>query len=151
MFHFTSRVRFLLISLVILALFVIALPAAAQGAEPPAPPPVPSLVEFLKLLASGIIVGPAIAFLFERFKWFQNLSSDGRFWVVLALSVGLPMIGTVLLQFVPADVWAQLEPYWAALATGVMIWVGSQLAHRFEHERTDRLSLEPCSEPLPRD
>jgi hypothetical protein len=109
--------------------------AFAQGADPPAPTPVPSLVEFLKLLASGVIVGPAIAFLFERFKWFQNLSSDGRFWVVFALSIGLPMLGTVLLQFVPANVWATLEPFWAALATGVMIWVGSQLAHRFEQKR----------------
>ena len=144
--RFTIRFLIISVTLILVALLSAGI-ALAQGTDPPAPPQVPSLVEFLRLLASGIIVGPAIAFLFERFKWFQNLSSDGRFWVVLALSIGLPMLGTILLQFVPADVWVQLEPFWNALATGVLIWVGSQLAHRFEQKRADRLSLEP----LPRD
>jgi hypothetical protein len=127
---FTIRVLVTLATLLMVAILSVGI-ALAQGAEPPAPPQVPSLVEFLRLLASGVIVGPAIAFLFERFKWFQNLSSDGRFWVVFALSIGLPLLGATLLQFVPADVWTQLDPFWNALATGVLIWVGSQLAHRF--------------------
>ena len=133
---FRSKVRFLVIPVVLIIVAVLSAGIAmAQGTEPPAPPQLPTLVGFLQMLASGVIVGPAIAFLFERFKWFQNLSSDGRFWVVLALSLGLPMLGTVLLQFVPADVWVKLEPFWATLATGVMIWVGSQIAHRLEQAR----------------
>ena len=68
-------------------------------------------------------------FLFERFKWFQNLSSDAKWWVIFGLSLGLPLLAQVLLQFVPADVWAMLEPYWRALASGFLTWAGSQAAH----------------------
>jgi hypothetical protein len=126
-------IRFLIVFVTLISVVLLSAGIAlAQGADPPTPPQIPSLVEFLKLLASGVIVGPFIAFLFERFLWFQNLSSDGRFWVVLALSLGMPLLGTALLQFVPADVWVKLEPYWVAIATGAMIFVGSQLAHRFQ-------------------
>jgi MFS family permease len=144
MYRFNSRVFALRVLIVAVTLFVVATIGASialaaapagpglQGTEPPAPPQIPSLVEFLQMLASGIIVGPAIAFLFERFEWFQKLSGSARFWVILALSVGLPVLGTALLQLVPADIWAQLQPYWAALATGITIWIGTQVAHRFQ-------------------
>ena len=110
--------------------------ALAQGTEPPAvPPPVPALTDVLAMLASGIGVGAVIAFLFEKFQWFQDMAPNTKWWVVLGLSLGLPVLARVALQFVPPDIWAKVEPYWAALATGFLIWAGSQVTHKFDQSR----------------
>jgi hypothetical protein len=93
-------------------------------------PQAPSLVELLTRLAGGGCVGVIVAFLFEKIEWFQKLPPDVKWWAILGMSVGLPVLATALLQFVPADVWAQLAPYWKSLATGFLIWAGSQVAHR---------------------
>jgi hypothetical protein len=93
---------------------------------------IPGLVEVLGMLANGIGVGAVIAFLFEKMGWFQKLPTDVKWWLVLALCMSLPVASTALLQFVPAETWAVIEPYWHALATGFLIWAGSQAAHKFQ-------------------
>ena len=63
----------------------------------------------------------------------------------MALSLGLPVLAQLLLQFVPSNVWAALQPYWSALAAGFVGWAGSQAAYiglikpQQERERTDKL------------
>jgi len=91
---------------------------------------VPGLIEVVQLLAAGV-VGGVIAFLFERFKWFQNLTGEVRFWVIFGFSVGLPLLAQVALQFVPGDVWVVLEPYWRSIALGFMGFVATQIAHKW--------------------
>jgi len=91
---------------------------------------VPSLIEVVKMLASGVGVGAVLAFLFERFDFFQRLSSDARWWLIFGVSLGLPLVAEVGLQFVPVEVWGVLQPYWQALALGFVSWAGSQVAHR---------------------
>jgi len=98
---------------------------------------VPGLVEVLKLLAQGVGVGAVIAFLFEQFEFFQNLASKTKWWVIFGMSVGLPLVAEIALQFVPPDMWVLLEPYWRALAAGFLTWVGSQVAHLW-HKRNGR-------------
>ena len=87
------------------------------------------LVEVLKLLASGVGTGAVLAFLFDQFSFFQQLEARVKWWVVFGVSLGLPLLAQVLLQFVPVDVWATLEPYWRALAAGFLTWAGSQMVH----------------------
>jgi len=115
------------ILLVTMLLLVTAGPAAAQAAAEG--DQAPGLVETLKLLAQGIGVGAVTAFLFERFAWFQQMSESGRWWTIFGISMGLPILAQVALQFVPPDVWAQLEPYWTAIASGFLAWAGSQGVH----------------------
>lgn len=91
---------------------------------------VPGLVEILTMLAGGIGVGTVISFLFEKIGFFQGLSSQTKWWVIFGLSVGLPLLAELLLQFVPADAWAVLGPYWKALAGGFLTWAGSQVAYK---------------------
>ncbi len=93
---------------------------------------IPGLIDVLVLLANATAVGPVIAFLFERLPWFQNISSKARFWVIFGISLGLPLAAQLLLQFVPPEVWAVLEPYWRALAAGFVLWSASQVAHRLD-------------------
>lgn len=90
---------------------------------------VPALTAVVKLIAAGV-VGGIIAFLFERFKWFQSLTSDQRWWLILGLSVGLPLLAQFALQFVPAETWAMLEPYWHSMALGFTGWLASQVVHK---------------------
>ena len=96
---------------------------------PDAIPEVPSLATALGQLAGGVGLGFVLAFLFEPLPWFQALSAERKEQVVFAITVGLPLIATTLLQFVPAGVWAAIEPYWQALARGFLAWGGSQAAH----------------------
>ena len=94
---------------------------------------VPTLLEVVRMLASGagtVVFGAALAFLAEKFGWFQNMSANAKWALVLLLSVGTPVAATALLQFVPADVWAALEPYWYAIASGFAVWVSSQVTHK---------------------
>lgn len=90
---------------------------------------VPGIQEVLGLLASGVGAGFVLSFLAEKVGWFQALSSQKKNVLVLALSIGLPVLAQVLLQFVPAQVWAAIEPYWRALAAGFVGWAGSQAAY----------------------
>jgi hypothetical protein len=91
----------------------------------------PTLVEFLTQIATGGFAGVIIAFLLEKIPAFQNLDSELKRWIVLALFLVLPAGSVALLQFVPADVWAAIEPYWRAIALGFLGWVSSQVAHAF--------------------
>jgi len=88
------------------------------------------LVDVVRLLATGGGIGALLSFLLERVSWFQALSSSARYWIVLVVSVGLPVLATVALQFVPAGVWEALQPYWNALAAGFLVWLSSQAAHK---------------------
>ena len=91
---------------------------------------IPSLIEVVRLLATGVGAGAIVAFLMEKSSWFQKLSSQTRWWVILAICMVLPVLATVALQFVPAAMWETLTPYWNALAAGFMVWLGSQAAHK---------------------
>ena len=88
------------------------------------------------LAAGGAVLGGIISFLFERFKWFQSLSGNARFWVVGALSVGLPVGAMTLVINVPPDVWVILEPYWQAMFAGGTAWLGSQIVHKLVNGKT---------------
>ncbi len=91
---------------------------------------VPALQEVLAMLAAGVGVGAVVSFLLERFPPFQDISPAGRWWVVFGLSLGLPLAATAALQFIPPEAWALIEPWWEALATGFLVWAGSQAAHK---------------------
>lgn len=125
-------IRFLVILVILLLVAILSVGVAmAQGADPPVPPTVPALTDVLAMLASGIGVGAVIAFLFEKLTWFQGLSPSAKWWTILVLSVGLPVLATATLQFVPPDIWIKVEPYWRAVATGFLIWAGSQAFHLY--------------------
>ena len=127
---FTFRFLVILVTLISVAVLSAGV-AMAQGADPPAPPIVPALTDVLAMLASGVGVGAVIAFLFEKISWFQRLSPAARWWTILGLSIGLPVVATVALQFIPPSVWLVIEPYWRAVATGFLIWAGSQAFHLY--------------------
>lgn len=91
-----------------------------------------TLQQTLALLAQGAGTGAVLAFLLEKVPAFQNLSSNVKLYTTLAVSLALPLLATLALQYVPVEVWAQLEPYWQALALGFLTWAGSQAVHKLD-------------------
>ncbi len=96
---------------------------------------VPTLIDVLTMLASGAGVGAVLAFLFEHFTFFQQMSSQAKWWFIFGCSLGLPLLAQVALQMVPAETWTMLEPYWHAIAAGFLAWAGSQVAHKLINKR----------------
>jgi len=138
------KIRTLLVLIIVSLVFVIAADASAHPAQlptfdspilpgdPPAPGSVPSLMDVINGLAQAVGLGTILSFLFERFAWFQNLRGEQRWWVICGLSVGLPVLAQVAIQFVPAEVWALIEPYWQSLASGFLAFFASQVAHMLQ-------------------
>lgn len=115
---------------------VIASPPLQTFDSPIIPPTeAPPLTDVLAKLASGVGAGAVLSFLFTKFKWFQNLSADIKWWIVFGTSIGLPLLAQFALQFVPADVWVALEPYWQSIALGFLTWAGTQAAHLMTKRR----------------
>ena len=128
----------LFVVVTILVLVAIAtIPVSAAPAQQPlsqdAPIP-PGLLDTLSMLAKGIGTGAVIAFLLEKPGWFQGFSSEGKWWLIFVLSLFLPVIAQILIDFVPQDVWQTVEPYWTALASGFLIWAGSQVSHKVDKQ-----------------
>ena len=103
---------------------------------------IPNIFEVLSLLVSGVASGFVLSFLAEKTTLFQKLSSQAKTWVVLGISIGLPVIGQVLIQFVPPSFWEAVQPYWQALATGFVVWMGSQYAYtKLVRPESERVSI----------
>lgn len=88
-----------------------------------------SLVQVLTLLAQGVGVGATLSFLFEHIKWFQAQTPELKWWIVLGLSLLLPVLAQVAVSFIPDTFWEAIEPFWQALVAGFLIWAGSQGTH----------------------
>lgn len=91
--------------------------------------PVPALPDFLRLLASGggaVLIGTALSLLFEKVDWFKGLGGAEKGWVSFGASVGIPLLATALILYVPEEVWNQLAPFWMAGATALLGWLSNQ-------------------------
>lgn len=126
--------------ILVLALLMLLVGQAVVFAAPPGGPAdqTPTLVSTLTGMAvSAVGVGAVIAFLFEKFKWFQALSPNGRSGVIIGLAIGLPLIARLLTQFVPDYIWEAAEPYWQTIVAGFLVWTSSQAFHKIDTAATD--------------
>lgn len=74
----------------------------------------------LWLMAGG--AAPTIAFLFGKWQWFNALTSNGvKHALLIAAVVGIPLLAKVLLDLVPAPVWAVIQPYWSVAIGALLI------------------------------
>jgi len=114
--------------LVLVASAVVPRACLAQDGTPPADPG--DLVSVLEWIASGVGVGFLFSILAEKSAWYEALGKKQKFAILVAGSVGLPVLATALLLNVPANVWTILQPYWRAAISGIYALVGSQVYYR---------------------
>ncbi|MBA4420257.1 MAG: hypothetical protein C0391_03845 [Anaerolinea sp.] len=82
---------------------------------------------FLTLLGSPIFIGVIISVLLIRWAWFVNLQTKAKFWIVGAISLGLPIISRLLIIYLPGQVVVFVETWWPTLVGGMGIWMSSQV------------------------
>lgn len=125
-------------------------PSPSSTPDPDLPPPTPETADdsgvdgdgddgvgippfhtVLTMLSVGA-VGGVLAFLAEHWPWFQNLPSERRFYVVIGLCIGLPILAGAMLDFIPPAWWPIIERWWLRIAAGFLAFLASQVAHRFD-------------------
>ena len=89
-----------------------------------------SIISILGFLASGGAAGIVIQFLAQRSAWFQNLAARAKFFLVFGISVLVPVIAQLIIDFVPASTLATLQHYWPGVVTGLLFFIGSQVTHQ---------------------
>lgn len=96
---------------------------------------VDTLPQFLVWLAAGGAV-ILLSWFTERWSWFQvKLTPDQRFWFHLIGSSVIALIAVAIQQFVPAEVLAQLQPYFTAIIAVVTLFMTNQIAHKNDPTR----------------
>lgn len=98
------------------------------------------LKAFLGLLAGGTVISTVLSFMAERWAWFQRLSPRGRWWLVVAVCFGLPLVGwgggVGMGYITPPVVWqGWVESVFAELVIGGTAWISTQCGHASVNKR----------------
>lgn len=118
----------LFFSVVFAVLVVVALLSTTGGTQT-------GLQATLKLIVGGVLAGALVSSVYEKFAWFQKLTSDQRLRAISATVIGLPILSQVLLGVIPAEYWITLEAYWPIIVTIAVGWLGSQVWHAVVNKR----------------
>ncbi len=91
-----------------------------------------SLTEWLTWVFAGGGAAAFMSFVAERSKWFQSKTPAGRSYLTVIGSVVIAVAARAVLVYVPADVLAQIAPWFVVIAGTAAPWVFSQLAHKID-------------------
>lgn len=120
-------------TLVVTTLVGVAVPTLAAPNGAFSVQDVPPLVESLAWLATGagaVAAGLVIERLMERWTWFQQqLNAEQKWTVSAAISLVLSLGAKLALAYIPANVFAAVDPYWQIIGDAIAIWSASQAAH----------------------
>lgn len=88
------------------------------------------ITQFFVWLASASGATAFLSFVAERIPAFQKLTSAEKGYVMLGGSLAVSLAAFAVLTYTPADVLAQLAP-WFQVAYGVVVaWMANQFAHK---------------------
>ena len=93
----------------------------------------PDLLEtltWLSGLGSAVAGAALISLLAEYWLWFQKLPADAKLLFQVAASAAIALAAFLVVTFVPAEVLAQIAPYWRILFGAVVAALGNQLWHK---------------------
>jgi hypothetical protein len=105
-------------------------PPAPPGPEPPELEDPTDILVVLGWLAAGG-AGPAVAFFLATQAWFNKLKNDDlKVAIVMSCIVFIPLVAKVLIDLVPPEVWAVIQPYWSVGVGALLIgWPLSQVIY----------------------
>lgn len=114
--------------------FVVTPALASTGAAAPAlqePEPAPlNLTAFLQWLISsgGSII--TVSWLFERMRWFQELTSENKDWTIFGASVVVACSALAVVTYVPAATIAAIAPYFLIVSGSFVVVFMGKAFHR---------------------
>lgn len=132
------------VGVVALALLLLLLPrlALAQDFTPPDAPVLanPTDLSAVLIWLAGGGAGMFVAVWIEKQRWFQQIAGQYKPMVVMTGIIIVALIPRLLLDFVPANVWEVIQPYFATVVTAILVgyplsqvfheWVNRQAADR---------------------
>lgn len=88
------------------------------------------IVELLKWLvySGGVVL--AISKILELIPAFERLKADVKYWLNMALCVVASLVCYALLIYVPADVWAILNPWFLVVTGTILVYSNGQVVHK---------------------
>jgi hypothetical protein len=98
--------------------------------------------EFATWLATAGAFGFIMSLVVEWVPGWENANSNLKFFVTLALALGLGFASYALVTWVPAGIKESAEPYYQLIITAIGIWAASQGTHFLLIQRADRLHPE---------
>jgi len=123
-----KKFKFWFVIIVLILSFVVGQVVRAQSGDLP---PVDSPQSFLGWLSLGgaFLVGALTSLLERKAKWFQNLSSDGKWWVSFGLGAGLPALAGLLLLYVPVSFWEAITPAFYVIGSAIIGYIAKDLIY----------------------
>lgn len=104
-------------------------------------PQVMDLTAFLQWLIGGGGSIIAVSWLFERMKWFQALSPDGKDYTIFGAAVVVGCTALAVVTYVSPVILAAIAPYFLIIAsTFVMVFIAKAF-HRFDRKSTVAVEL----------
>ena len=118
------------LQIVITVICVLAVASILAGGQQPV-----GLHQTLQAVAGMVLTGALVSSLLEKFPWFQALARGAKETVVALFTFGSPIAAQLVLDMVPASVFAALDRYWILVALGAVGWLGSQGWHAIFNSR----------------
>ncbi len=115
------------------------------------PTSIATLKAFIVFIGLPGTIGIVLSQVAEHLDAFQKLSNPAKVLILLAISIILPTLRYVLLTYVPDSTYAMLEPWYEVILQGVMVFIASQLWHKYIHNgaMVNRKPTQPPIDPAP--
>jgi len=97
-----------------------------------------TFMDVVGLLGSPLLIGVVLSLMFKEWVWFINQKTWVKWVMTLGVCVFLPIISTALKLYLPASAWTFLEQWWPVVASGLAVWVASQVWNQIYNKQIIR-------------
>lgn len=91
-----------------------------------------SIQEFLVWLSGGLGATIVASYIAERLDWFQSKTAEAKKLIKTIGASLVAVLAYVTYQYVPAEVWSVLTPYWQIVLGVVVVNYGVEVFHYFD-------------------
>lgn len=106
-----------------------AMPVLADGGSGIDPVDVPTLPDFLELLAGPTgwaLLGAVLSSLVAKWPWYNAQGDAFKRGFILIVTMVIAIIARLAVTYIPAVFWEQTAAYWYIIGGVVAAWLGSQ-------------------------
>lgn len=93
------------------------------------------LGSFFTWLGSDVAIGAVISLIFVNWSWFNARSSGQKIALLTFVALFMGLASQALITYVPAGVVADLQPYYKAIVSAMVVLFGSQAWHQIVNNR----------------